>query len=80
MTWNPARRWAGGEQTPFFPAQCRPLGMEPLHPWSVRIQGYKDATGVNVLFFFWLRHLASRILVLQPGMETRPWAVRGTES
>lgn len=39
MTWNPARRWAGGEQTPFFPAQCRPLGMEPLHPWSVRIQG-----------------------------------------
>lgn len=52
MTWNPARRWAGGEQTPFFPAQCRPLGMEPLHPWSVRIQGYKDATGVNVLFFF----------------------------
>lgn len=77
MTWNPARRWAGGEQTPFFPAQCGPLGMEPLHPWSVRIQGchWRECS-----FFFWLRHLACGILVLQPGMETRPWAVRGTES
>jgi len=39
MTWNPARRRAGGEQTPFFPAGCGPVGLEPLHPWSVRIQG-----------------------------------------
>ena len=65
--------------------------MESRHPSSLQgvglwgwshstpgLYGYKDAPGVNVLFF-WLRHSACGILVLQPGMETRPWTVRGTE-